>query len=230
MKYTSKDTENNDELTKQAKKYISDIRLFQYERKNLISGHGAMDLYFFNTCVSQEVMGMISIFEVILRNKIHNLLRPLNYLNEASKVLSEADYKHIKKTTRAIEKKGNAPAIIESRLITELTIGFWRYVVSNEKLWIQHLHKIFQKEIRKKYKIKSGEVAKAVHRIYLLRNKIAHHERIVYKRGVDLFKDMDLIILYTSLLIDSEDFHFAACIKKELSSRKENIVALINQH
>lgn len=53
---------------------LSDAQLIRYLAATNQDQEKAIDLYHFNIVLSQQMFGLISLFEIILRNKINNLM------------------------------------------------------------------------------------------------------------------------------------------------------------
>lgn len=211
-------------LISQAGKYLSQIRLHQYNKNPLKQKGKIIELYFINLSVSQEIMGLISLFEVIFRNKIHNSLNHLDYLDKSSKCLGKGDYNIIAREERKIYKGKKPPKNIESRLISNLSLGFWCNLFKNKKLWSRHFCKVFDKNVRRKNAITHGKVNEILKKIQIIRNKIAHHERVIYKRDLVLESYIDSIVQITEWLVTGEDIEFLNCLSKEFERRKSAII------
>lgn len=207
-----------DELEKQAKKYFSDIRLFRYSNQDDLIG-----AYFDNLKVSENLLSMISVFEVIFRNKINSVLvvvskdyltnQKINIFNKEEKGIIKNAYKEAKKIN-----------IKESKVLTILTLGFWCKLILNRSLWGKYLNKIFPIQFRQEVKPKI--IFNQIHLILKVRNKIAHHERVVKKEGIQLNEVLDAITILTLSLIDKKDENFRAYIRKFLE-HKANAIRLI---
>lgn len=220
--------DNGIKLSEQANKYISGIRLYRYNKSLSIDSEGVMELYFLNLSISQEILGLISIFEIIFRNRIHNTLKHLNYLDSSSNLLRKCDYEVIIRENKKISKEKNPPKNIESRVIASLTLGFWCTLFKNDKLWSSHLSKIFEKKVREKNSITFGKINNDLENIKNIRNKIAHHERIIFKHGIILEDYIDSIIQTSLSMINREDIEFLRYIENEFNIRKNRIKEQLN--
>jgi hypothetical protein len=73
-------------------------------------------------------------------------------------------------------------AIVPGRMVAELSFSFWVRLTHSryeDSLWFKHLFRIFPMAVRRKL------VHERLINLKTLRNRIAHHERIIYKRKVD---------------------------------------------
>jgi len=137
----------------------------------------AVRLYEENTALSESLYGVLQGFEIVLRNSMHEtLVRGIGQPDWYSHVdLEEPEMETVKKTKDKIKKKGYA--VTSSRVVSELTFGFWSSLAARHyaaRLWLPHLHKAFP------YKQIGHKVAhKRLDSIRYLRNKVAHHECIL---------------------------------------------------
>ncbi len=99
----------DDKLKPQAEKYLTDIRLFRYYE---MGEDDFLQHYSLNMEVSEKLLSIISIFEIIYRNKINMLLSTalgVNYLTDDSlNVFSNDDKGNIKRAF----KKAQSPAAV----------------------------------------------------------------------------------------------------------------------
>lgn len=213
----------NKELQNQAETYLSDIRLYRYNSFNE---------YLLNLQVSTNLLSMISILEVILRNKIHKILKKhdseylstkdskLELPNQCiNRIKSLSDNYFAKKY-----KNKKAPSIKESKKITLLPISFW-YDLLTFSMWIKYLHLLFPKKVRTN--VKFGSIKRKLRKIVELRNKIAHHERIISKPGFDIKKLALDITDFTMWLIEDKNHNFKTRIKEYLDEQSNKILKLI---
>jgi Abi-like protein len=150
----------------------------------------AIQLYERNTLFSQTLYGVLQPLEIAFRNSIHQVMTGHT---------GHADwYERAPMRTRELESVHEAKAniirwnnaVTSSRVVAELTFGFWTKLIGREyekTLWVPHLHRAFP-HLRKPDRLK---VFSRFDSIKQLRNRIAHHERIISR---DLAKDYAEII------------------------------------
>ncbi len=164
-------------------KYLSAERLAAYYDLADRDKVRAIKLYEHNTECSEALYGVIQGFEIALRNAIHNEMVSALGANWYERIkLQQYDKDLVSKAKKKIRRKKRA--IGPSRVIAELTFGFWvnLFAAHYEKaLWVKHLHLICLP------KMKRSNLYNRLLYIRALRNRIAHHERIVGNR--DLPKD-----------------------------------------
>jgi hypothetical protein len=158
----------------------------------------AIQLYEWNTRVSESLYSLIQGFEVTLRNTIHNVL---------SEALAQPDWweacglkdEHkddVDKAAGRIYFDGKEPN--PGRIVAELMFGFWVSLFGTDyaqNLYDAHLHKCFPN-----YPVSRKEIAKRLKTIRFLRNRVAHHESIIGKIGRErnLRGDVQNILLVLS--------------------------------
>lgn len=157
---------------------LSKDRLHRYVRLGGGDRKKAVQFYEMNNLVSESLFGVIRGLEVPLRNSVHNIMtKEIGHPDwyDRIKVLEHRELASISSAKAAIEK--SAKPVIPSRVISELSMGFWCGLTSkiyDASLWVPHLHKAFPH-------VKIGRKAanKRLERIRLIRNRIAHHECIL---------------------------------------------------
>lgn len=162
-------------------KYISAERLAAYVAYARGDKWVAIRLYERNTEVSEALYGVIQALEITLRNAIHGVLSEqlggpewydsLNLADSERKALEEAKKKVLERPT----------ALSPGRVIAELTFAFWGRLFAepyDKTLWVPHLRKIFPKSLQNKRRLVRGRLVE----LKTLRNRIAHHERLMCGR------------------------------------------------
>jgi hypothetical protein len=168
---------------------LSEARLSTYiEDTDTMSN--AIKLYNWNTSASAAMLGLIAMTEVTLRNALSSQLHQ-KYLGDPEPWLSRIplDSRGRADIERAESKaKRKVHSHTHNDIISELNFGFWRYLLNKRyltTLWFPCLSKAFPfnpKDIPNTQKY----VEYSVDRLYVARNRIAHHEPI-HRR--DLTKD-----------------------------------------
>jgi Abi-like protein len=165
-------------------KYLSHERLTAYFAQSRGDRWVAIRLYERNTELSEALYGVVQGLEVTLRNAIHNALTVQFGRADWYEIcqLQDSERNTIDDAKRQILER---PAIVSpGRIVAELNFSFWvRLFAHNyeQSLWLKSLYRIFPIKVRRK------QVHDRLVHLKTLRNRIAHHERIIYKR--DLEKD-----------------------------------------
>lgn len=128
---------------------LSNARLVRYLAATNQDQAKAIDLYHFNIVLSQQMFGLISLFEIILRNKINNLM--ITTTNDKDWLLNSIQPKN---PTLTLNYQGcflqhqtqqSANLIFAAlmglgqnnyhadKLVAELGFGFWRYLFMSGK-------------------------------------------------------------------------------------------------
>jgi hypothetical protein len=172
------------EILDKIEKYISPERLAPY--KSIARGDRwvAIHLYERNTELSEALYGVIQGLEVSLRNSIHNIMSADIGRDDWYDVvgLDQPEQDALADAKRAIQNRPTA--LSPGKVVAELTFGFWVKLTSSayeKSLWVKHLYKIFP------IRVKRTQLHGRLTELKTLRNRIAHHERIIGKR--DLLQD-----------------------------------------
>lgn len=188
----------------QANKYFSDIRMYRYTERY---DDRNLDSYITNITISSILFGLLGIIEIILRN-LTNITLTTAY--EDDYLISPNKYKifntHEQRIISNIQKEVMKLDLHNksSRILTQLTFGFWCKLFENNKLWCKCLHKIYLKETRKKYKITFSSNLSILTRLLALRNKIAHHERILDKLELEFYAFNPMREIFNWLIHDAD--------------------------
>ena len=173
-------------LFEDAQKLFSKARMQKYLRACGSSEEQAMQLYSYNACLSQAFFGVVSLFEVILRNAINeHYLKTLGedwIINQAVPGgLLEHEADEVAFTKNAYDKE---KVYSHDKMVGSFTFGFWTYLFTkrNYKIGGKTLLQIFPRRAK-------GTTQKMVYAditaIREFRNRIAHHEPICFdKKGM----------------------------------------------
>jgi hypothetical protein len=166
---------------------LSPARLERYERASGGGIQGALALYQWNTEVSAALYALLQAVEVILRNALVEELIALHdalgysgeWFDDPFRLLDARHHDNISAARQKICSERRD--VTSDRLVSELTFGFWRYLLSakyEHTLWVPALRKAFPgvPNVRRKY------IAGRVERLHYLRNRIAHHEPVFPRR------------------------------------------------
>ena len=160
---------------------FSQARMQKYLRACNGDKRKAMQLYHYNACLSQAFFGVVSMFEVVLRNAINE-----HYLTTlgADWIIRQAipggllehEASEVQSTQIAYAKEG---VYSHDKMVGSFTFGFWTYLFTkhNYKVGGKTLLQIFPNRIK-------GTTQKMVYAditsIREFRNRIAHHEPICF--------------------------------------------------
>jgi hypothetical protein len=160
-------------------KYLSAERLAAYMVQARNDKWVAIRLYERNTELSEALYGVVQGLEVSLRNSVHNLLTQrlgtpewfdtFGFEGQEQQAIADAKDKIHERHV----------AISPGRVVAELGFSFWVRLTSHayeDSLWLKHLYMIFPMSVRRK------QLHERLIDLKTLRNRIAHHERIIYKR------------------------------------------------
>jgi hypothetical protein len=116
-----------------------------------------------------------------LRNSIHNTLsEQLGSVEWYEKIaFAESESKTIEEAKKSV--LGRPATLTSGRIISELTFAFWGRLFSNhhdKTLWVPHLRKIFPLKLQNRRSLIRGRLLQ----LKTLRNRIAHHERLICGR------------------------------------------------
>ena len=171
----------NDITFQEAKTLFSPARMQKYLRACDGDEEKAMQLYRCNACLSQAFFGVVSLFEVVLRNAINE-----HYLGTLGgdwiikqavpNGLLEHEAEEVAFTKNAYDKEG---VYSHDKMVGSFTFGFWTYLFTkrNYKIGGKTLLKIFPNRAK-------GTTQKMVYAditaIREFRNRIAHHKPICF--------------------------------------------------
>lgn len=139
-------------------------------------------LYEWNIAASSAALGLAAMVEVVVRNALDQQL--LQWAERRSKPwfdLVPVDQKgkdDIATARRRARRPGKRE--LHGKVIAELNLGFWRYLVASRyltTLWTPALHKAFPYG-HKDVTTRRAEVEERLQRLAFVRNRAAHHEPI----------------------------------------------------
>ena len=147
----------------------------------------AVALYEWNLSASAEVLKMLAVVEVVLRNAISGSFASFDRVNGGSgfwlsdhKILPFARQRDaVDRAVAKLTDRNREPTL--SMVIPELSFGFWRFLLTKRygaMFWSSVLQHAFPE-------VRSGDqraLFDRVGRLHRLRNRIAHHEPIFEQR------------------------------------------------
>lgn len=189
----------------------------------------AMTLYRYNLQLSQELFSIISIFEIVLRNKIDAQVGRVDWLRDAA-IPHNIFHNNKNKTYLAIMEAYDKLTINDktrlreplrynhSELLTKLSLGFWTKLFQRiQHRAIQHTYRkditdvfhfptsfVFGIDIHGKPISKRVYIQNQLSEVNKIRNRIAHHEPICFnaRRGRYTRKDTYYILNKYNVIID----------------------------
>jgi len=151
----------------------------------------ALMLYKYNIQLSQVLFGLLSIFEVTLRNHVDTYYRI--HFNDREWLKNQCDssgiFSHPSFAKYGFESKLKVLTALarlgknynHDRLVAELSFGFWTRMFASTQFRVggQGLHKIYTD----RYKgVSQRQIFNELNAIRGLRNRIAHHEPLCFDR------------------------------------------------
>jgi hypothetical protein len=141
----------------------------------------AIRLYERNIEISEALYGVIQALEITLRNAIHNNLS--EHLGGPGWYeifgFEESERKTVDEACRKVLDR--PAALTSGRVLAELTFAFWGRLFSGsyeKTLWVPHLRKIFPLKLQDR----RSQIRARLLQLKTLRNRIAHHERLLCGR------------------------------------------------
>jgi hypothetical protein len=148
----------------------------------------ALALYRENIVLSQQLYGVIGVFEVVLRNSIDRHMSAKQGDGWLENAVTEGGYFDVHpgcddtfhSVQEAIQKLG--PEFTHDRLIAKLTFGFWTYMFATKQFAAAGsiLLEIFP---HRPFGTKQKTVFQDLIKINDLRNRIAHYEPICFEKN-----------------------------------------------
>jgi hypothetical protein len=145
----------------------------------------ARDLYLLNCRLCEALYTPLQMLEIVLRNRIHDVATEMR-LGDPSRFWFDRPefqrgYRQREKVASARqeltrENKTHSP----DRIVAALNFGYWTSFLATEyeTLWQQGLHKIAKRPDGKGLRRKAFSAT--LLQIRFLRNRIAHHEPVIY--------------------------------------------------
>lgn len=144
----------------------------------------AIRLYEQNVALSESLYGILQGLEVALRNSIHlRLAADLQTLPWYDLLdLQPEQAAMLRRAKQSLEREGKP--LESGRLVAELAFGFWTGLTSAkyEALWRDHLYKIVPRR-----PVQRAEVHDRLNSIRKLRNRVAHHEPILFSGQLERY-------------------------------------------
>lgn len=204
---------------------ISPPRCFRYVAACNNDTRKAMTLYRANLRLSQEIFSVLSIFEVVLRNKIDQhyraIFRPtigndewlVHATNPGGYLTSHGCGKSLQSVQEALQSLYACNGYTHDKLVAELTFGFWRFQFAAKEFMAagSSLHHIFPS---RPPRTNHTDIFNKLGYINKIRNRIAHHEPICFGPANSISTlyaanhYQAIMILFQWMSIDSADLLF----------------------
>ena len=165
-----------------SQKLYSVPRINKYARACGGDKRKTMQLYRFNLRLCQKFYGVLSVFEVVLRNAVNE--HYTIYYSDSDWIVNQAKvgglYAHeqdeIRTTANDYKKRG---IYNNDKMVSALTFGYWTHLFSKKryKLGGKTLLKIFPNKAKG---LNQADVYEDLTHIREFRNRIAHHEPICF--------------------------------------------------
>ena len=163
---------------------LSVERLEAYRRMDHADQCTTLARYLWNMAVCESLYSPLQLFEVGLRNSIHNRLTCLyseNWYDNPSFRLTQWGNKEVCKVKEKIKKQGRTetPGLV----VAELQFGFWTHLFEDHyenttNFMPKSIKYIFPELVKSQHNRK--KLKRRLDDIRNFRNKVFHHERIIY--------------------------------------------------
>lgn len=177
---------------------LSRPRMRTYEQAAKGDIELALQLYAWNAQLSAALLVPLHICEVVIRNSVAETLEKVYgkewHINNSFERSLNQDIKRL--LNKGMDKAGNGASV--DKLVPELSFSFWQKIFTkrfDQRLWNKHLLSAFP-QINSRLSIHElrNNLFDDLEDIKELRNRIAHHEPIFYRRiSDDVFKINSLI-------------------------------------
>lgn len=141
----------------------------------------AIALYSLNTTLSESLYTPLQALEISLRNRIHSVMTDMageRWFDDPTYQLNPRQGEMLAKAEADLRE--NRKETTPGAMVAGLTFGFWTAMLGREyeELWQTDLHQIAKRESGKGLRRK--DFTRPLGPIRTLRNRIAHHEPILY--------------------------------------------------
>ncbi|WP_303719181.1 hypothetical protein [Brevundimonas naejangsanensis] len=162
----------------------------------------AVALYTLNTRVSEALYVPLQALEVALRNRIHTVMvqtRGPGWFQPEAGHVTDRQAEQVR--TAIAELTDGGKPIEDGRVVAALTFSFWTSMFGREQddLWKRSLHRIATRDGRF---LARKDFTTRLTQVRLLRNRIAHHEPILYWNLPKLHRAMLEITRWLSPAMD----------------------------
>ena len=165
---------------------LSDGRFKRYRTAAAGVDERALDLYIWNVAVSAAIWHDVAIVEVALRNAMNEALSSAFSSNWFVSGIDLFDAKSVTDIERAKAAVSHGPRTPQGRVVAELMLGFWVRLLGKGDEGHAYDETLWRRCLRDALPGVGGARAKAyplAQVAHVLRNRIAHHEHIVFAIG-----------------------------------------------
>jgi len=190
-------------------KYCEFEHFFSQKRLNryLLACDGdkrkAMTLYRYNLRLAQELLTIVSCFEVSLRNAIDDILVPQfgeewlkDSVSEGGMFTDPVLHKTNRTISEALQKLKSQGIYSHSKLLAQMDFGMWKYMYSPLQYNLTHQTLMgafpYKQRSTPQLHINQSYIFNELDKINTLRNRIAHHEPLCFPTGQS--------VIYTSYI------------------------------
>jgi hypothetical protein len=143
----------------------------------------ALELYSLNTKLSEALYTPLQGLELALRNRIHTVMSASHspyWFQDSSVMCLQKQQKQVEQAFDDLVRQKKQPT--PGGVVAALTFSFWTSMLAREyeELWRRTLHAIATKQ--NGANLERKDFARPLTQIRLLRNRVAHHEPILYWR------------------------------------------------
>ncbi len=195
----------NQKLYDQLEVSISKNRLNEYAKiLNTQKTKTIFTYYILNSELSKSLYMPLQNLEVALRNNIHNALTSFYGTEEWYYLPNLLEYKELNKIEEAKQKLiRSRKDVTPSRIISELSFGFWTMLFSknyDQKIWNKHIKQIFPNLPKNQRNRKA--ISSQINTIRYLRNRIFHFEPIFKNKNLnDIYKNILTMIKWLNIAL-----------------------------
>ncbi len=140
----------------------------------------AAQLYTLNTRVSEALYVPLQALEVALRNRVHTVMSGTHgagWFHPEAGLVTDRQAEQVRSAITELTEAGKP--IEDGRVVAALTFSFWTSMFGRDQdaLWKRTLHRIATRDGRF---LARKDFTTRLTQVRLLRNRIAHHEPILY--------------------------------------------------
>lgn len=169
-------------MTDDVVKLLTKIRLKRYLAKSNDDIRLSLQLYCYNTSVSESLYTSLQGLEICLRNSIDlQLIAKYGeaWVFEKREIFSHPQTEMIDGAIKSL--RNDSRDLTRDRVISELSLGFWVGVLGRKyetSLWRECLRHAFPNRPKR---VERKQIHKVLNAIRRLRNRVAHHEPILHR-------------------------------------------------
>lgn len=159
----------------------------------------AIELYHWNSLLSQSMYLPLQVWEIALRNKLNGfLIKRYNetwaYDARAEREIRRNDWRKVEETKDRLDPQRQQVRVSPNRIVADLSAGFWVSLITAGYdvpfSWRYNMAQIFP-HIQTPSRQSLSEMCD---RMLVLRNRVAHHEPILHMDLPALRAELDVLI------------------------------------